>query len=351
MSPMKESISMPMHREQVLVQINELLANHGFETSNIYDRSCFDMAARRELLLLLLKVLINVDGFSNQQALEIKKIAQSILASPLIIGLKSKTEPLEEDVVYERHGIPVIAPETLRNMVVDEVYPEVLADRGGYYVQIDGEIIKEIRERENLSLKDLADIAHVSRETIYKYEHGMVRAFPETAMMLENILNMKITVSIDLFKAPGATHYSSSSTPTNQISSPVNPSSSEPEDKKVSEKAQEPRELVKLGFGVIPTYRTPFDAIAQMNVTSENESENTLLTNLERKRNKQVLQKMALKIRDLSDITRKEAVFILENKKNTQCIEGIPAVHTWELKEMENCREFLRVLRERKECN
>ena len=54
-----------MHRDQVLLEITELLANHGFETSNIYDRSCFDMVARRELILLLLKVLINVDGFSR----------------------------------------------------------------------------------------------------------------------------------------------------------------------------------------------------------------------------------------------------------------------------------------------
>lgn len=194
--------AMPMHRDQVLLEITELLSNHGFETSNIYDRSCFDMVARRELILLLLKVLINVDGFSSQQALEIKKIARTFLASPLIVGFKSKTEPLEEDVVYERHGIPVVAPETLRNMVVDEVYPEVLADRGGYYVKIDGNVIKEVREKNNLSLKDLADIAHVSRETIYKYERGMVKAFPETAMLLESILDMKITVSIDLFKTP-----------------------------------------------------------------------------------------------------------------------------------------------------
>ena len=113
------------------------------------------------------------------------------------MGIKSKNEYLEEDVVYERHGIPVIAKETLRNMVVDEVYPEVFADRGGYYVQMDGEVIKQVREAQNISRKDLADKAHVSRETIYKYERGMVRAFPETAMMLESILNMKITLSVE----------------------------------------------------------------------------------------------------------------------------------------------------------
>ena len=118
------------------------------------------------------------------------------------MGIKSKNEYLEEDVVYERHGIPVIARETLRNMVVDDVYPEVFADRGGYYVQMDGEVIKQVREAQNISRKDLADKAHVSRETIYKYERGMVRAFPETAMMLESILNMKITLSVNLLTVP-----------------------------------------------------------------------------------------------------------------------------------------------------
>jgi putative transcriptional regulator len=323
----------PMHRDQVLLEITELLASHGFETSNIYDRSCFDMMARRELILLLLKVLINVDGFTSQQAQEIKRLARTFLASPLIVGFKSKTEPLEEDVVYERHGIPVVAPETLRNMVVDEVYPEVLAGRGGYYVNINGEILKEVRERENLSLKDLADIAHVSRETIYKYEHGMVRAYPETAMLLENILNIKITLDIDLFKTP------------------------EPEDMLKSDQASEtegnpqdispePKELIKLGFGVLPTYRTPFDAISQAN--SRKEKENILLTNLEKNRNSQALKKMALNVKDLSDITKKEAVFIMESKRVVECIEGIPAVNTDEICEMENCREFIQLLKERK---
>jgi putative transcriptional regulator len=324
----------PMHRDQVLLEITELLASHGFETSNIYDRSCFDMIVRRELILLLLKVLINVDGFSSQQAQEIKRLARTFLASPLIVGFKSKTEPLEEDVVYERHGIPVVAPETLRNMVVDEVYPEVLAGRGGYYVNINGEILKEVRERENLSLKDLADIAHVSRETIYKYEHGMVRAYPETAMLLENILNIKITLDIDLFKTPE---------PESDMLKSDQASETEDNPQDIS---PEPKELIKLGFGVLPTYRTPFDAISQAN--SRKEKENILLTNLEKNRNSQALKKMALNVKDLSDITKKEAVFIMESKRVVECIEGIPAVNTDEICEMENCREFIQLLKERK---
>jgi putative transcriptional regulator len=233
-----------MPRDQIITQINELLSKHGFDTSNIYDRSCFDLVARKELLLLLMKVLVNVEGFSVAHAQEIKRVARTFFGSPLLIGLKSKNEVLEENVVYERHGIPVIAPSTLRNIVVEEVYPEIFADRGGYYVEIDGQIVKEMREQHNLSLKDLADLAHVSRETIYKYETGRVRAQPETAFLLENILNMRITLSVNLFAVP-------------------------PNEEETEIKSGEPRELVDLGFGVINTTRTPFDALARAEATSK----------------------------------------------------------------------------------
>ncbi|AEG18969.1 transcriptional regulator [Methanobacterium paludis] len=326
-----QKFNIPAQRDHILIEINELLSSHGFETSNIYDRSCFDMVARKDFLLLLMKVLINVDGFTGEQAEEIKKVANTFLASPIIVGLKSKNEFLEEDVVYERHGIPVIALETLRSMLIEEIYPEIFADRGGYFVQIDGNIIKEIREEQNLSRKDLADLAHVSRETIYKYENGMVRAFPETAMMLESILNMKITLSINLFRVP------------------------EPEKSNISDKTKkEPKELFDLGFGVIKTNRTPFDALAKPEaetVRKIRKNDGPLITNMEKNRNQQILKKMAVNVKDLSGVTGTEAVFILDTKNDMNCIEGIPVVHNWEMGEMKNSKEFLKLVKERKECS
>ena len=315
-----------MQRDHVLREINELLSNHNFETSHIYDRSCFDMVARKRLLLLLLKVLINIDGFTGQQAEEIKKVASTILASPLVVGVKSKYEYLEEDVVYERHGIPVIAPETLRNMIVDGIYPEVFADRGGYFVEVDGNAIKEAREKENLSLKDLANRTHVSRETIYKYEHSMVRASPETVITLESILNMKITLSVDIFKIP--------------------------ESENVKTMQDTPKELAQLGFGVILTNKTPFDAIAKSDPELEELKRNiAMITNMEKNRNQKVLKKMALNVKDLSGVTGTDAVFIFEQKRNMECIEGVPVVHNWELGEMESSKDFLKIIKERKECS
>jgi putative transcriptional regulator len=330
-------------RGHVLQEINQLLANNGFETSHIYERSCFDMVARRKLLLLLLKVLVNIDGINGVQAQEIKKISHSFMASPLIVGLKSKSEHLEEDVVYERHGIPVIGLETLKNMILEGEYPEILADRGGYYVQINGEVLKEVREDYNLSLKDLADLAHVSRETIYKYEHGIVRACPETAMMLEDILNLKITLSIDLFKVKDSLKELDIQKPNE---SPLN-------ENKINMNEFQPQKLLELGFGVIPTQKTPFDALAKLetnNKISKN-VETPLITNLEKNRKQRTLKKMAITLKDLSLITGSNSVFILDNEKIKESLDGIPVVHGWEMGEIETPAEFLKMIKERKECN
>lgn len=309
-------------RGNVLQEINQILANQGFETSNIYDRSCFDMVARKELLLLLLKVLINIDSINKIQAEEIKTVSHSFQASPLIVGVKSKTEYLEEDVVYERHGIPVIGMDTLKNIVIDNEYPEILADRGGYYVKINGDILQEARQDYQLSLKDLADLAHVSRETIYKYEHGIVKACPETAMMLEDILNLKITLDINLFDKPEI-DYSNTNFNSNDT------------DSKLSE----------LGFGVISTQKTPFDALATQKPTEDN----TVITNMERNRNPRTLKKMAITLNDLSLITGTDSVFILNNDKIKESLDGIPVIKSWEMNEIETPAEFMKIIKERKQ--
>ncbi|HIH61709.1 MAG TPA: transcriptional regulator [Methanobacteriales archaeon] len=311
-----------MNREKILQELYDILTTHGFKVSHIYERSCFDLLARKKLLLLL-KVLVNIDSINSLQAHEIKKVAYTFLAAPLIIGLKSKTDYLEEDVVYERHGIPAIALKTLKNMIMEDHHPEVFADRGGYYVQIDGNTLREVREEYNMSLKDLADIAHVSRETIYKYENGLVRASPETAMILEEILNIKIILSIDLFKAPEF-------------------------DKDIMENKPDKRseKLVELGFGVVQTQKAPFDALAK-----DMKFENTIIADLEKNRDTRTLKRMAVPLKDISLVTGSDAVFILKNPRIRESFEGIPVIKDWEINEIESSKEFLKIIAERKEYN
>ena len=335
-------------RENMLYDINILLNTYDFQTSNIYDRSCFDILARRDDILIILKIYKNIDSLTQTQAEELSKVAGTFLASPIIIGLKSKHNYLEEDVVYERYELPVISPQTLCNIIANEIHPEILSKRGGYYVKVNGELLKQMREKYSLSLKELADLSHVSRETIYKYEQGNSQTYPETLLMLEEILNTNLAVDINLFESD---YY-----------------------KSLDRKIKEPRELIKLGYDVKSSNKTPFDAISERKlenkklnklkekldntlleveklkseVNKQRVRNNILITNMERKRNEKKLNQIAEQTRDIAEITQNEALFVLEDSKDKKTIKKVPSIYTWELKDMDNFEDLIKLIKERK---
>ena len=307
-------------RSQMLQQIENLLKAQGYKTSDIYDQGSFDIVARKNLLILLLKTFQNIDSINESNAHEMKQLANIFLASPIIIGEKSRNGMLEEGVISERYDIPTIGFETFKNMILYNEYPEILADRGGYFVKIDGNVIKQYREEYSLSLKDLADLAHVSRATMYKYENEIVRANTETAMILEEILNTKVTLDIDLLKQPQKDiEYSN---------------------------GDDTLDLSKLGYGVVSTNKSPFDAVAKM---KSSDKHSPLMANVEKNRTEKTLKRMAIPLKDLSMVTTSEPVFIINNEKIKESIGTIPVIRSWELKEFENSKELLKMIRERKE--
>lgn len=306
-------------RGNLLKNIENLLKSQGFKTSDIYDQGSFDIVARKELSILLLKTFLNIDSINEHNAYEMKQLANVFLASPITIGEKSRNGILENGVIYERYDIPTISYETLKNMILYNEHPEILADRGGYFVKIDGNVIKQYRDEYSMSLKDLASLAHVSRATMYKYENGIVRANTETAMILEEILNTKITVDIDLLKPQ------------------------QNEDIKFNDNVND---LSKLGYGVLSTNKSPFDAVAKM---KSSDKDSPLITNVEKNRSEKTLKRMAIPLKDLSMITTSEPVFIINNDKISQTIGTIPVIKSWELKEFENSKELIKMIKERKE--
>ena len=307
-----------LNRSRMLQEIEKLLISEGYKTSDIYDQGSFDIVARKNLLILLLKTFTNIDSVNEKNAHEMKQLANIFLASPIIIGAKSRNGILEEGVIYERYDIPTIGFETLKNMIIYNEYPEVLADRGGYFVKTDGNVIKQYREDYSLSLKELADLAHVSRATMYKYENEIVRANAETAMILEEILNTKVTLDIDILK------YNQE----DQIQYHTTGESAE--------------DLSKLGYGVISTNKSPFDAVAK-------DDSSSLIANVEKNRSHKTLKRMAVPLKDLSMITSSEPVFIINNDKIKESLGSIPVIKSWELKEFERSQELIKLIKERKE--
>src|SRR3990170_131439 len=103
-----------MGRRQLIDEVREVLTKTGFYLSERHDQRglSFDVVARRDDLLLLLKVLQNVDAFSKANADELRLIATTLEGSPIVVGERSGSGPLEGGVIYSRFGVPIVSKQT-----------------------------------------------------------------------------------------------------------------------------------------------------------------------------------------------------------------------------------------------
>ena len=80
--------------------------------------------------------------------------------------------------------------------------PLVYASPGGLYVNIDGEALRDLREKRSMSLGDLGQVLGVSRRTISKYESGMGTTL-DVAIRIEEFFNTGVVnPSILSFTSP-----------------------------------------------------------------------------------------------------------------------------------------------------
>lgn len=306
-------------KTRLLSYVFEALEKEGFEVSERCDirPSCFDLFARRHILLLLLKILTNIDGLTQAQAMDLTRIAGMVSASPLLVGEKTRTMSLEDGILYDRYGIPTVTPGTLENAFLKGVMPFIVSMRGGYYVRLDSEKLKKTRAEQDLSLGDVARKMGVSRKTVYAYENEGRSATFEAALRLEEFLDVSIVKPIDLFGFRGETP-------------PKAPLPSDPSLEKLHE----------IGFDIHSVKKAPFDAIAL-------ESHDIIFTKVLKKRIRDILKK-ALIMHSISETTKKDAFFVSERDVGKTNIAGMPIIEKGELEKVGGSDELLEMIWERK---
>ncbi len=191
-----------MLKSSLIDQTIKILKNAGFlvsEKCNIRPRS-FDLIARKNDTLILLKVLFNIDGLNEETANEMKILASCLNSSILIIGSKTRDQKLEDNVVYMRYNITSINIKTLYDYFIEEIPALISASPGGLYVSIDGLLLKKSRIDINMSIGSLANIIGVTRRTISKYEEEGMNASIDIVLALEEALNVDLIKPINLLK-------------------------------------------------------------------------------------------------------------------------------------------------------
>ena len=285
-------------------KIMELMEENDYEYFSY--SGCFDILARKDEIFLL-KLLNNIDSFQQEQADNLKVVSKNLDAQAFLVGSKTRREILEDNIIYERFSVPAVTPNTLEN-ILDSKIPMVSRSRGGLFVNINPQKLKERRERAGLSQSELARKAGITKKSIYEHEHKEMKADYEIVKMLEKIIG--------------------------DVSEPVNTSLSDIE---VKNKPKESFEksiaayLKKMGFNVNFVSQTPFNIIAKEDFVIFSDAES----------NKKLIEKNSVYMKGFSEITEKSVLVITKEEINAE----IPSLQEKELKELHSSKDIRKFLR------
>lgn len=249
-------------RERSIERIRGLLERAGFYVADTHSirPTSFDLAARRDATLLLVKVLKNIDALDSEEATRLRELGHLFPAITLVIGQTSGASDLDAGVVYTRYGVPIINEETLQEFLEKALPPFLYASPGGTFAQVDGPRLRELRSERGLSLGTLASIAGVSRRAIQLYEEG---AGAEALVIerIETFLGQPIVRPIDLFEWPRRLA-------SDEEEAEAEEDEEEPEERPLPRTGDALRDgvlrqLDGMGLEVTVTVRAPFDALAR----------------------------------------------------------------------------------------
>jgi len=311
-----------MRQDQLERELRTMLAKADFMVSEPHGlRSVsFDMVARRETLIIIVKCVQNAAAMDRETAHEMKILASTLGGAPLAVASHGAKGKLEDGVVFSRYGVPLLSMGTLKDLFVEGVPPYVFAGPGGLYVKIDSDVLRKARAG-NVSIGELAEAAGVSRRAIQMYEDGM-GAMLEAALRLEKFLGRNLILPVDplSYDAGAAIDVSESASDASGLNAEVFAS------------------LGKLGYSVYQTAHCPFDALTR-------ERENLYVTGVAK--DPAGLGDKGLASYNVARIAGRQSVIFTRKATSKKNAGGSAVVGQDELKKVGDPADLRRLVRER----
>ena len=279
----------------LLREIEGMLVDKGFGYCEY--GGCFDIAARKNESMMLIKVLTNIDSFQEEQAQNLKILSRELDAKPVVVGSHTRREKLSDNIVYERFEIPALTPRTLEN-IIGGLFPEIYRFRGGMFAEINPQALKGAREHADLSQSELARKVGVTKKSIYEHESRKLKIVYKNAVRIEKVLKTRIILPLEM-KAS----YEIEATPRSEFETKISGN------------------FRRIGFGTGFVYQSPFNMIAK-------EKNFTLLSDVEESRKQ--IQRNVPHISEFSRLAGKSAVIITREEFNFD----IPTIREEELSSM-----------------
>lgn len=311
-----------MNFQELVRSIGTILERSGFDQVRIsaMPGTAFDLVARRDDELLLIKAAESKDDLPPAIIRELRVLASMLNASPLLVMPSVPSVPYHDGVMYLKNGLPLMTLNTLFDHLIEGVPPMVYHTAGGHYVNIDGGRMKRRREEQGISLGAMADHVRVTRRTIQMYEDGM-GVDMETALRIEAFLDTALIRALDPFKYDQRLQ---GIRDTMEMAEGVQ--------KEVME------HLGSLGMEVVPTTKCPFDALARA-------KEGILLASM--CQGPSGLRERARILHGIGSVSRSDHMMVVDGPIRKRVIDGTPVLNLSEVKGAQDTDHLLRLVRER----
>ena len=285
-------------KNKIIDKLAVFLLKDGFTVKTL-TRTCFDLLARRDDKILLIKVLEDANAMSKEYTDAMNLVSSYIGAVSIIISEKAGNK-LEDNVLYTRFDLYTLNFNTFVNSIKNK-FPFVRRTQAGFTISIAGGKLKRKREEKGYSLNYLSKKVGVTSRMIDKYEKGNSEITISKAMKIYNIFGPNVFNEINIFSRK------------NKIQS--------------NYKSDLSKKYIDLGFEASDTNKTPFDIIAK----KENE---LILTGIGDKTRRD--------FSSLSKLLDADNLIIFKKKKP----KDIPAVTKEEFLEFEKANELIKFLKE-----
>ncbi len=147
----------------------------------------------------ILSVLIerNASKVKRERVGMLNVMAKCIGGNAIIVSERLHSEELMEEVVYERHGTPVVNPETFIKLVHGQkVFIRKL--KSNFVVKVNSEKLKRAREESGMSIGALANYLGVSKKSVYDYETKGSRVSVDVAARIVELYGEEVLEPVEL---------------------------------------------------------------------------------------------------------------------------------------------------------
>jgi len=285
-------------KSEIIDKLGIFLLKDGFTVKTLTG-SCFDLLARNQGKILLIKVLEDANSISKQYVDEMDRVAAYVNATSVIISEKAGTK-LEDNVLYMRFNMYTLNIVTFINSIKNK-YPFIKRTQAGLTASIDGFRLKKKREEMGYSLNSLSKKIGVTTRMIARYENESSEITINKAMKIYDLFGHQVFNEVNIF-------YRKSN-----VESKHNSDFS--------------KKYVNLGFEATDTKKTPFDIIAR-------KGDELILTEIGDKTNPD--------FSSLSKLLDADNLVIFKNKKP----KDIPAIKKEEFLEFEKANQLIKFLKE-----